>query len=80
MKHDIDGLEKKLRNLNRCLADLGSQNVSEELLQVIHKPGWTTPAEFALVSAMADSLQSQIQTASMHFKQMIGAASQVGQQ
>jgi hypothetical protein len=79
MKHDIDGLETKLRTLNKSLADLGSQNVSEEFFRIIHGPGWTTPAEFALVSAMVDSIQNQLTSAHGQFRQMMTAARGIGQ-
>jgi hypothetical protein len=79
MKHDINGLEKKLRTLNKSLSDLGGQSVSEEFIRIIHGPGWTTPAEFALVNAMADSLQTQVESARSQFQQMMGAAGQIGQ-
>lgn len=32
----------------------------EEMLVIIHKPGWTTPAEFALVSGIVDSIQGHV--------------------
>jgi hypothetical protein len=79
MKHDKVALETKFRTLNRSLADLAGQRVTEEFITVIHKPGWTTPAEFALVDAMADSLQRQVETTSVHFKQLIEIASGIGQ-
>lgn len=35
-------LEPKLRQLHAKLSKLG---VNEKLFQIIHRPGWTTPAE-----------------------------------
>ena len=80
MKHDKVALETKFRTLNRSLSDLAGQKVTDEFIAEIHKPGWTTPAEFALVDAMADSLQRQVETASIHFKQLIAVASRISQQ
>jgi hypothetical protein len=80
MKHDIVGLEKKLRTIQKGMADLGGQKLSDEFIQIIHRPGWTTPAEFMLVSAMADSLQKQIDTASAHCKQLVEATSRIGKE
>jgi hypothetical protein len=80
MKHDIAGLEKKLRTIQKGMANLGEQNLSDEFIQIIHGPGWTTPAEFMLVSAMADSLQKQIETAGAHCKQLVEAASRIGKE
>jgi hypothetical protein len=79
MKHDIPGLETKLRGIKRALAEVGSPSAIDDLIQVIHKPGWTTVAEFALMSAMADSLQKQLDTASAHFSQLRDAAGKVGE-
>jgi hypothetical protein len=80
MKHDIPGLEAKLRGIKRALAEVGSPTAVDDLIKVIHGPGWTTPAEFALVSAMADSLQKQLGTASEHFSQLRDAAAKVGKE
>jgi hypothetical protein len=78
MNHDIRGLEKKLHGIKNGLAALGSHNVADELISIIHRPGWTTPAEFLLVSAMAESLQRQLDTARAHYNQLVEAAGRVG--
>lgn len=80
MKHDIAGLEKKLRTIQKGMADLGKQNLTDDFIQIIHRPGWTTVAEFMLVSAMADSLQKQLEAAGAHCKQLMEAANRVGKE
>ena len=31
----------------------------EEMISIIHKPGWTTPAEYVLVSGLVDTMHEQ---------------------
>jgi hypothetical protein len=53
-------LESSVRAMNEALARLSSQvavtDSSTDLWEIIHRPGWTTPAEAALVKAMAVSI------------------------
>ena len=53
---NIGRLETQIKTLSRSLARLASQEELEELLRNIHRPGWTTPAEFTLVTGTLDSM------------------------
>lgn len=57
---DVSALESKLHKLDHSLSKLAGDKHAEKLLSLVHRPGWTTPAEAALVSAMIDALQHQI--------------------
>jgi hypothetical protein len=76
MTHDIDRLKGKIDHLDRTLASLGS--LGGVLGGIIHKPGWTTVAEFALMETALDMLQRHAETTSDHYRRVIEAARLVG--
>lgn len=76
MTHDINRLQDKIDHLDHSLSSLASQ--SGLLDRIIHKPGWTTIAEFALVEASLDAVQRQVETVSDHYKRLVEAAGLVG--
>jgi hypothetical protein len=53
----ITHLETKVKALSAQLKALADTSDVEELLSLIHKPGWTTIAELTLVSGIVDSIQ-----------------------
>jgi hypothetical protein len=77
MEHDIKRLEKKIERLEASIASIA--HLPRGFGVIIHNPGWTSIAEFALVEAGLDSVQTQIETASEHLKRLIDAAAQVAQ-
>jgi hypothetical protein len=38
-------IEQKLNALKKDVQHMSNANVYDQLLQIIHRPGWTTPAE-----------------------------------
>jgi hypothetical protein len=78
MEHDIDKLASHIRGLQQAIAKLATDNHTEELVRIIHKPGWTTPAEFALMVAGLESAQSQAETLARQLKGLATGARQVG--
>lgn len=59
-KTDIKGLEKKITSISNALAKLSSAEDFRKLILEWRRPGWTTPAEFILVSAIVDSIAVQV--------------------
>ena len=59
--HDnhVEVLERKITDLSDILAQLSKSAELKELLKIIKRKGWTTPAEFKLVSAVVDSMHQQ---------------------
>ncbi|MEA2553169.1 MAG: hypothetical protein QOJ65_1345 [Fimbriimonadaceae bacterium] len=56
--HDVKHLETRLNKLRNSLAKLVIPDEEhEELLRIIHRPGWTTPAEFMLVMGVVESIE-----------------------
>jgi hypothetical protein len=59
-KVDIKRLEKKVTDLSDALAKLGNKDDFKKLILILRRPGWTTPAEFLLASAIVDSMAAQV--------------------
>jgi hypothetical protein len=76
MEHDIKRLDHKINRLNESISGLA--RLPPGFGGIIHKPGWTTIAEFALVEAGLDSLQTQVDATSEHLKRLMDAAGRVG--
>lgn len=56
----VQALDKKITALSNALATLGRGTTLEELLRIIHNPGWTTPAEFAFAMASLNAMHSHV--------------------
>lgn len=78
MAHDVSALEGKLRKLDQSLAALAATKHAQQLIPVIHRPGWTTVAEMHLVHAMVDHLQAQLDGLHRAHEALLTAAHQVG--
>jgi hypothetical protein len=57
---EIKRLEKQVTELSDALAHLSTSEDWKHLLQVLRRPGWTTPAELIFASAIIGSLHSQV--------------------
>lgn len=60
--HHIHELEETIKALADALAHLGRGAHLQELLRIIHSPGWTTPAELAFVNAILDHISVEVRT------------------
>jgi hypothetical protein len=59
---DIPKLEGKLKKLQGSLDQLVSSGYVDNLMQIVRRPGFTSPPEERLVHALVDSLQQQYAT------------------
>ena len=73
-RESIDALELTLRQLQDAVKDLGNSSDIDELLLVIHNPGWTTTRDHFFVTNIAEALTQQLWTAS-RMKQVLIAGS-----
>ena len=55
MSEHAKTFEPKIRALQEGLKKITSENNTEQLLLIIHRPGFTTPQEAEFVHAMLDS-------------------------
>ena len=53
----IEKLDRRLRELSATFAGLGKTDDIEEMLKVIHAPGWTSRPDVFFVNAMLDVAQ-----------------------
>jgi hypothetical protein len=59
----VSELSRRLHELRAAHARLGAPDHFEELFQIIHSPGFTTPTEIFLMNALVDSAESSMQDA-----------------
>lgn len=80
-QHDaqIKALEGRLKTLGDKLSGFNAhaQQIND-LLPIIHRPGWTTPAEILLVSGLVESLLQHSQILDATHAALIRGASAVG--
>jgi hypothetical protein len=53
-------LERRISKLSKSFASLRLERQLRELIPIIRRPGWTTPAELKLVLSLVDALDNQI--------------------
>lgn len=78
VKHNIEHLEAQIRRLHRSLASLADDDL-EELILIIKRPGWTTPAEFLFAVAMVESMQGQVKGLAAQKRALLAGSRAVGQ-
>ena len=60
-KHDIAHLETRIKELGEQLETMGDSSDLKEMILLMHYPGWTTPAEYLLVSGIVAAMQEHVQ-------------------
>jgi hypothetical protein len=61
-KQELSHLQGRIEKLNENLRVLSADDDLIELIRLIKHPGWTTPAEFTLVSGIVDHMLQSVQT------------------
>jgi hypothetical protein len=77
MAHDIAKLEQRIAAVDQKIKRL--ESLDGLLNPIIHRPGWTTIAEFNLVILALDALDRHADSLSALQSQLVSAAKQVGQ-
>jgi hypothetical protein len=77
-KHDLGRLERQITDLSKALKSLSDDQDLVELLKIIKRPGWTTPAEFVFVTGIAESLSVQVKAVQSLKKILVNGSRQVG--
>jgi hypothetical protein len=75
----VDRFTQKLRAVKQAVASLPGDDFHNQLIQVIHRPGWTTIAEGMFFEALADSILAQTQHLAQLHQQLKAASEAVGQ-
>jgi hypothetical protein len=60
MEPKLEILERGIRQLDQSFDGLGEDDGLSELLKIIHRPGWTSVAELALVGGLVEVMQAQV--------------------
>jgi hypothetical protein len=79
MSDHAESLKPKIRRLHESMSRLASEKRAEQLLQIVYRPGWTTPAEAQLVHAMLDALTQHVEAVETTHRALIAAAERIGQ-
>jgi hypothetical protein len=85
-KHDVAKLEAKIKELAGALGGLSPATATAQggggdllaLIPIIHKPGWTTIAEFQLVEGVLDAMLTQSKQLAGLKTVLIGASHAIG--
>jgi hypothetical protein len=72
-----EDLEPKIRELRSALQDLSKGEQLDELIELIHRPGWTTLAEVAFVEGVIGSLIAQTETVQGLKNVLLSASSRI---
>src|SRR5437660_11162518 len=58
----IAHLETKIKSLSGQLLDVADGSAFDELLILMRRPGWTTPAEILFVEGIVNVMREQVQS------------------
>jgi hypothetical protein len=79
-KHHVEHLETQITRLSHSLRSLATGDDVESLIPIIRRPGWTTPAEFTLVTGLVDSMIEQAQNLQNLKQALVKGSREVGLQ
>jgi prefoldin subunit 5 len=75
---NIAQIEKRLTTLKNEIQQLSNANIYDQLLQIIHKPGWTTPAEARFFETTMELISAQVQSLARAQQGLLEASQAVG--
>lgn len=75
MEHDVSKLEKRIRAHHDKLRNM--ESLPDQLIGIIHGPGWTSIAEWAFVMLAMDALEQHVESISRIQRQLVEAAQSV---
>ncbi len=78
-EHNIAYLEGRVRELGKLLETMSDTGDLEELIILMRRPGWTTPAEYLLVSATVYAMQQQMETLAALRQTLLNASRAIAQ-
>ena len=75
----ISNLDSSIRALKEAVItlDTTTRSDSEQLIQIIRRPGWTTPAELLLVADLVESMHSQVMNVNRQFGVLMTASREI---
>jgi hypothetical protein len=79
-EHNIAHLETRIMELSEHLRTMSDTSDLKEMIILIHHPGWTTPAEYLLVSGMVDVMQEHVKALTILRQALITGSRVIGEQ
>ncbi len=76
-QHDLKHFETRIKDMCDSLSGAADRKGFDEFLTIIHKPGFTTPAEVALLRGIVDSMNEQTRTLVALRQVLLSGASKV---
>ncbi|HTW24149.1 MAG TPA: hypothetical protein VMD78_11145 [Candidatus Baltobacteraceae bacterium] len=58
-KHELSRVESQIQSVRTAHSVLAGTSDLDELFNIIHRPGWTTPAEVAFLTTALESISAQ---------------------
>jgi hypothetical protein len=77
-KHQLSLLEAHIHAVKATHMTLADSSELDELLTIIHRPGWTTPAEWMLVATSLEYLAAQTKLVATLRQNLLTGARAVG--
>lgn len=77
-KLEIRKFEKSITALSDALAHLGKGTDLRDLIMIIRKPGWTTPAELLYATSIVETMSAQVATLERLQNNLLRASKMVG--
>ena len=71
-------LEPKIRKIQEQLSKMVSDKQGEQLLQIVRRPGFTTPQEAMFVHALLDSLGHHLEGVDRAQRALVSIADKIG--
>jgi hypothetical protein len=75
---NIHQIEQKLSAVKTNLKSVAQDEVYDQLLVIIHRPGWTTLAESAFFETVVDSMEAHVRSLSKLQRDLLRASELVG--
>lgn len=80
MKHDIESLSERISATGRLIGETSDQGDVEELLRIIHNPGFTTPAEWLLIHGYLNAIDTALRQVNALRSTLLEGSRVVGKQ
>jgi hypothetical protein len=77
--HDLAALEKNIEAIHGIFKRFSEEHKAERLIGIIHNPGWTSIAEYALVAHALENALAQAEAAAKSYAALVEDAHKVGQ-
>ncbi len=78
-KFQLDKLETSINQFREELRRLTADDDTAELPKIIHRPGWTTLAEYLLVTGLVDSMRAQVRVLVEMKQALLAGSREVGE-